>query len=67
MDEFIAICKERGFHKETAGVLGIMAGSKEALTVFGDTIKAYAKLVEIAKNCSDEQDLLNKYTTLLNL
>ncbi|MBR3680614.1 MAG: hypothetical protein IKL79_01260 [Clostridia bacterium] len=61
MDEFISICKERGFHKETASALGIIAGSKNAKEVFGDTTKSFEALVELAKTCKDEQELTNTF------
>lgn len=65
MDEFIEACKARGFHKQTAGVLGIMAGSKEAHAVFGDSIESFTKLVELTKSCNDEQDLINQFSRLV--
>ena len=65
MDEFIAICKNRGFHKKTAGVLGIMAGSKEATKVFGDSIASFTKLVEISNSCKDEQDLIDRFSKIV--
>ena len=65
MDEFIALCKERGFHKESASVLGIMAGSRAGIACFGDEEKAFRDLIETANKCKDEQCLLDEYGSKL--
>ena len=65
MDEFIALCKQRGFHKESASVLGIMAGSRAGIACFGDEETAFQELIKIAENYTDEQDLLDEYARKL--
>jgi hypothetical protein len=61
MDRFIAECKKRNFHKETASALGIVAGSKEAHAVYGDSANSFNALTDMVIEYNDEQTVINKF------
>ena len=61
MRNFISECKKKNFHKQTAMALGTIAGSKQALLVYGDTESSFRALTTLVTQYNDEQTVINEF------
>ncbi len=65
--ELKSIVQDRGWHKDTFFVMGIIAGSKQMHLIYEDTVVALAKVIEIVKKCDTSEECISKIMELAHI
>lgn len=65
MDAFIKEWREKDFHEQAIFTMGVLAGCEEAVSVFGNELNSFNKLLEITKKYSEEQSVIDEFYGLI--
>ena len=65
MDEFIETWRKKGFHEKSLMPLGVLAGCKEGIARFGNTLNSFKALTELVKSSDDEQYILDEFYRMI--
>lgn len=64
-DDFIKLARVKKYREEDIKMLGLLALTKDAVKIFGNTEESFKYLIEITKECKTSQEALDKFTTKL--
>lgn len=65
MQNFVTLWKKRNFSEEGGIAIGIIAGSKQAIDLFGNENNAFARLIDITEESQTEQEALDTFYALI--
>ena len=67
MDSLVEPCKNKGYEKEQALIIGILSGCEQAYEHYGSEEKAFAEAAKIVKESSSPEEAIGKFAkTFLN-
>ena len=65
MQKFVTLWKKRNFSEKGGIAIGIIAGSKQAVDLFGNEKNAFDKLIDIVEKSQTEQEALDTFYAII--